>query len=124
MFVQTPAAAAALLAPYFASSPEEIVAVLHLDGGGRLLATTYSARGGADEVELPVRDILAAALRMGAASIVVAHNHPSGDPTPSEADLSATRRLAEAAAAAGIRLTDHLVFGEQDCRSFRELGLL
>ena len=54
----------------------------------------------------------------------IAHNHPSGDPSPSRADIEATRRLAEAAAALGIRLHDHLIFAGGDCRSFRALGLL
>ena len=57
-------------------------------------------------------------------SIIVAHNHPSGDPTPSEGDRRGTRRLWEAASAAGVRVSDHLVFGGGECRSFRELGLL
>ena len=54
----------------------------------------------------------------------MAHNHPSGDPRPSRADIQATRRLAETADALDIRLHDHLIFAGTDCRSFRELGLL
>jgi DNA repair protein RadC len=120
----TPQSAADLLAPYFAAREGEAVAVLHLDSEFRLIATTFSQAGAADGVDLPVRDILAAALRMGAAAIIIAHNHPSGDPAPSEEDLRATRRLADAASAAGIRLADHLVVAGGDWRSFRELGLL
>jgi DNA repair protein RadC len=115
---------ASLLAPYFASqNAEEAVAVVHVDNGARVIGTTFSG-GGADEAELPVREILGSALRFGAASIIVAHNHPSGDPSPSEQDLAATRRLAEAAQAAGIRLIDHLIFAGGEYRSLRELGLL
>jgi DNA repair protein RadC len=120
----TPESAAGLLAPYFAAREGEAVAVLHLDGESRLLGTTFSELGGAGEVDLPVREILGAALRMGASAIIVAHNHPSGDLAPSDADLDATRRLAEAAAAAGLRLVDHLIVARDAWRSLRQMGLL
>ena len=71
-----------------------------------------------------MRAIFAAGLRHGAEGLVIAHNHPSGDPEPSRADIEATRRLADVAAALGIRLHDHLIFAGGECRSFRELGLL
>ena len=71
-----------------------------------------------------MRAIFAAALGHDAAGMVIAHNHPSGDPRPSRADRDATRRLAETAPALGISLHDHLIFAGGGCRSFRELGLL
>lgn len=123
MFIRTVSDAEPLLAPFFASQEGEAVAVLHLDPSGRLLGTTFT-EGEADEAELPVRDILGAALRFGATGIIVAHNHPSGQAEPSEEDMRATRRLFEAANAAGIRLFDHLLFAGGECRSFRALGLL
>ncbi|HEX2763623.1 MAG TPA: JAB domain-containing protein [Allosphingosinicella sp.] len=124
MLIRTAADATHLLAPFFASQIDvEAVAVLHLDQERRLLGTTFS-EGVAEQADLPLREILGAALRVGAAAIIVAHNHPSGDPEPSEQDLSATRRLFEAAGAAGIRLVDHLIFAGGECRSLRKLGLL
>jgi DNA repair protein RadC len=124
MLVRTAQDAVNLLSPFFADRESEGVAVLHLTGEGRLLATTFSEAGGVDEVELPIRDILAAALRMGADAFIVAHNHPSGDASPSEADIAATRRLGEAARSAGLRLFDHLIFAGGEFRSLREMGLL
>jgi DNA repair protein RadC len=124
MIIRNASEAADIFAPIFASAEGERVAVLHLDSTQRMLAVTLEEQGGSDEVDLPVRAIVATALRLGSASILVAHNHPSGDATPSEQDKAATRVLAEAAAAVGLRLFDHLVFAGGECRSFRALGLL
>ncbi len=121
MTVDTARQAAELLAPHFAARDDAAVAVLHLDSERRLLATTLGEAGAGG---LPVRDILAAALRVGAVAVIVALNRPGGDALPSEEDRAAARRLAEAAAALGVRLTDHFIFAGEDCHSFRELGLL
>ena len=72
----------------------------------------------------PLRDIIADAATHGSAGIVLAHNHPSGDARPSESDRRATRRLASAAEALDCAVLDHLVFGGDDCTSFRRIGLL
>jgi DNA repair protein RadC len=126
MMIRTARDAATLLAPIFAAAEggTEMVAVVHLDAEQRLLAVTIEEPGRRDAVELPIGAILTTALRLGAQAIVVAHNHPSGDAAPSEEDIGATRALAEAAAAVGVRLHDHLVFAGEECRSLRELGLL
>lgn len=123
MIIGNEVQAAELLAPFFAFGEGETVAVLHLDAEQRLIALTIE-RGGGDEVELPIRSILTNALRLGACAIVVAHNHPAGDPTPSIADEAATRALSAAAGGVDIRLYDHLIFGGSERRSFRLLGLL
>jgi DNA repair protein RadC len=101
----------------------ERVAVAHLGAGGELLALTEE-EGGQDSAPLPIRAILADALRLDAAALVLAHSHPSGDAEPSAADISATRRLAEAARALGIRLSDHLIFAGDGWSSLRMRGLL
>jgi len=124
MFIRTAQDAAALLSPMLAHSAEEMIVTAHLDSGQRLIAVTVEEPGERGAVELPVRDMLAVALRLGAESLIVAHNHPSGDPTPSAADCDATRALAAAAGGVGIRIHDHLIFAGGDCRSFRALGLL
>jgi DNA repair protein RadC len=64
------------------------------------------------------------ALLANAAGLVVYHNHPSGDPTPSREDRDFTRRLAAAAEAVGVRLLDHIVVGREGCVSMREAGYL
>jgi DNA repair protein RadC len=124
MMIGTTAQAMALLGPLFASAPFEQVAVLHLGEDKQLIALTIEGAGSRGEVELPVASILRNALRLGSCAIVVAHNHPSGNPTPSAADEAATRSLASAAAGVDIRLHDHLIFAGSGCRSFRSLGLL
>lgn len=125
MFINTASDAADLLAPLFASSGGEKVVAAHLDADQRLLATIESGSGGHGAVELPIRAIIEDAFRLGSAGLIVAHNHPSGDPRPSQADLTATRELAATAESLGIHLHDHLIVGENgDCRSLRALGLL
>jgi DNA repair protein RadC len=124
MIIGTVDQAAALFAPLFAAAEGEVIAVLHLKQDRRLIGLTLEAAGMRDEVELPVTAILSSALRLGARAILVAHNHPSGDPSPSAADEAATRALASAAAAVDVRLHDHLIFAGGEWRSFRSLGLL
>src|SRR3954470_13827545 len=123
MRIATAEDAARLLAPWFDSADVERVVVVHLDAGQRPLAVTLEAIGAVEDVDLPVRAIAASALKAGAAAVVVAHNHPSGNPEPSEADIEHTRRLAEALAAMDVRLVDHLVFAGAEVLSFRALGL-
>ena len=121
--IRTAADAAALAEPLLAGAEGERIVVLHLDGERRVLALSDYA-GEAAHVELPMRRIIEEALRLGAEGMVVAHNHPSGDPEPSEADLSATRELAATARSLGIALHDHLIFAGGEWRSLRQMGLL
>ena len=70
------------------------------------------------------REVFKAAVRRSAASIIVAHNHPSGDVTPSREDIEVTRRLCEAGRVLGIELLDHVIFGDRDILSLKEKGLM
>jgi DNA repair protein RadC len=124
MVVATAQDAAKLLAPLFLDLGGEKLALLYLDGGRRVIAVDSHPVVERDEIVLPMAEIFRAALNHKAAGLIVAHNHPSGDPTPSRADIAATRRLAETAANLGMTLHDHLIFAGGACRSFRELGLL
>jgi len=112
-----------LFEPLLAGAAREKIVVAHLDAERRLLGLTEE-EGGVGEVPLPIRAILADALRLGSAGLIVGHNHPSGDPTPSKADCEATRSLATTARQLGIRVHDHLVYGRGEWRSFRALRLL
>jgi DNA repair protein RadC len=112
-----------LLGPLVSGGGGERVAIAFLERDGRVLGTRLE-EGQADQAELPAPAILREALRLGAAGLVVAHNHPGGDPTPSQADLMATRRLAAAATALGLRLHDHLIIAGGRRRSLRAMGLL
>ena len=115
--------AAKLFAPMLGERPCERVVIAYL-GRERELLEVEQSEGGTDEAELPLRRIIAQALALDAAGLIVAHNHPSGDPCPSAADIDATRRLADTAGALGLRLYDHLIFARGGFRSMRALGLL
>jgi DNA repair protein RadC len=97
--------------------------VAHLDDEFNCLHVARH-QGGESGTEFPLRSILADAIRHGSSAILLAHNHPSGDPTPSNSDKRATSRLACAAEALECSVLDHLVFAGRRCTSFRELGLL
>ena len=123
MTILTARDAADLIAPRLTGSAIELLAVAHLDAAGRLLALDVT-EAAADSVALPIRAIVARALALDARGLVVAHNHPSGDASPSVADITGTRRLALTCAAIDLRLYDHLIFAGGDCTSFRLEGLL
>jgi DNA repair protein RadC len=120
-----PEAARRFFAGCFAESGREMESlwVAHVDRDARCL---HVARYNGDEsgADLPLRAIVSDAAAHGSAGLFLAHNHPSGDPRPSHADCRATRRLAVAAEALDCAILDHLVFGGDDCSSFRQLGLL
>lgn len=97
--------------------------MLHLDEGQRLLALRVH-RGGAAHVELPLRTVIADALRLGSTGLIIAHNHPGGDPTPSAEDLRVSRLLADTGRNLGIRLIDHLIFARGGVCSLQERGLI
>lgn len=97
--------------------------VAHVDEGGRCLHVSCHP-GDETGVTFPLRDIILDAAAHGSAAVILAHNHPSGDPTPSDSDCRVTRRLARAAEALDCTILDHLVFAGRQCTSFRQLGLL
>ena len=106
-----------------AGTQRESLWVAHLDHDAYCLHVSRHA-GDESGADFPIRRILADAVVHGSAGILLSHNHPSGDARPSESDCRATRRLASAAEAIDCAVLDHLVFGGNDCTSFRELGLL
>ena len=113
-FVQTPADAAAM---FFAALPkeqrEERVFVLPLDAQGRVLAKPILVSVGHEDgtAAIDAGAIFREALKVGAEEIIVAHNHPSGNLTPSRADIAATSRLQDGAELVGLKLIDHLIIG-------------
>lgn len=102
----------------------EVFRVLFLDRKNRLIADEQQGSGTVDHTPVYPREIVRRALELEASSVILVHNHPSGDPTPSCADIAMTREVEKAAAALGITVHDHLVIGGQDQASFRALGLL
>ena len=102
----------------------EHVRVLYLDRKNRLIADERMGEGTVDHVPLYPREVLRKALEVQASALIVVHNHPSGDPTPSQADIAMTARLNEGAQALGLVLHDHLIIGRAREYSFRSEGLL
>jgi DNA repair protein RadC len=108
-----------------ADDAQERTGALFLNARNRLLKNDPDIyRGTLDRAVVEPREILRRALIGRAAAVILYHNHPSGDPTPSREDREFTRRLAAASESVGIRLLDHIVVGREGCVSFREAGLL
>lgn len=106
------------------SDPDrETLWVAHIDGNSNCLHLSRHD-GDTGEAAFPLRSIVRDAALLESAGIILAHNHPSGDATPSASDCAATRRLACVAEALQCRLVDHLVFAGPNVSSFRQLGLL
>jgi DNA repair protein RadC len=104
---------------------QERTGALFLNARNRLLRDEPEIyRGTLDRAVVEPREILKRALLANAAGVILYHNHPSGDPSPSREDREFTRRLAAAAESVGLRLLDHVVVGRGGCLSFREAGLM
>jgi DNA repair protein RadC len=117
-----PAAAAAALRPLLLGRGQEHVAVLALDARRRVQAAELVSQGTLTQSLAHPREVFRTAIKLGAAGIVVGHNHPSGDPSPSPDDHALTRRLKEAAEILGIPLIDHIIVAESACHSYAENG--
>lgn len=117
--VDSAAAIAELVAPLLARERREKVVVVVADAANRVLRVVPVATGGLDSCPVPVREVLHAVLRFDGRAFAVAHNHPSGDPTPSHYDCEATDAMGRAAEAVGLRFLDHLVVGGTSWRSVR-----
>lgn len=103
---------------------EEQFRVLFLDTKNFLIADELMGAGTIDQAPVYPRQVVKRALSLNAASMILVHNHPSGDPTPSPADIDTTKRLIAAAAALGIAIHDHVIIGADGEESLRSLGLM
>ncbi|CUU44161.1 hypothetical protein BVIRIDIS_32080 [Blastochloris viridis] len=98
--------------------------ILFLDKRNQLIADEVLSRGTVDHTPVYPREVVKRALELSATALILVHNHPSGDPTPSSADVQMTRRIAEVAAPLGIALHDHLIIGKNGHASLKGLGLI
>jgi DNA repair protein RadC len=98
--------------------------VLYLDRKNVLVADEVHQKGTVDHTPVYPREVVKRALELGASALILVHNHPSGDPTPSRADIAMTQEIAAAAKALKIEVHDHLVIGRGKHASFKALGLL
>ena len=101
----------------------ETIRIIHLRTPDHVLGV-IAYPGSKSQVRLPLRSILADILNLGSTALILTHNHPLGDPTPSPADISSTLQLAGVLNAIDVRLHDHIVIGQAGRISFREAGLL
>ncbi|WP_435165029.1 RadC family protein [Falsirhodobacter sp. 1013] len=98
--------------------------VLYLDRKNVLIADEEQGKGTVDHVPVYPREVMKRALELNASAIIVVHNHPSGDPTPSQADISMTIQIQDAGQVLGVTLHDHLIIGKERELSFRSAGYL
>ena len=122
--VTSPEDAWAVVAPVLANRDREHCVLVSLDVKHRLLAVQTVSVGSVDHTFMGPREIFRDALLAGASAIFLAHNHPSGDPTPSADDRQVTRRIAQAGSNLGVDVLDHLVVGAPEWVSLARLGVL
>ena len=122
--VTTPEAAAGLVVPRLAGSDRERCVAVLLDTKHRLLEVVTISVGSLDHTFMAPREVFRDALLANAAAMVLAHNHPSGDPAPSRDDELVTRRLVRAGELVGIEVLDHLIVGGQRWVSLARRGLV
>jgi DNA repair protein RadC len=102
----------------------ERVRILHLNGKNMLIRDEVIAEGSVDQASIHIREIIGRALQLGSSSIILVHNHPSGDPNPSRADIALTRDIADAGKRLGISVHDHVIIAAEGHSSMRAMGLL
>ena len=107
-----------------AFAKKEEFRVLFLDRKNVLIADEVQHTGTVDHTPVYPREVIKRALDLGASAIIMVHNHPSGDPTPSKGDVEMTKEVREAGEKLGIALHDHLIIGRRGHASFKSLGLL
>lgn len=103
---------------------QEVLKLIMLDTKSRLICDRDISKGTVNASLVSPREIFVEALRNGAVFIILMHNHPSGDPTPSPEDIAVTRRVSQAGAMLGIALVDHIVIGDRSYVSLKERGML
>jgi DNA repair protein RadC len=107
-----------------AQEAREQFRVLFLDKKNQLIADELMNRGTVDHAPVYPREVMRRALELSASAVILVHNHPSGDPTPSHADVDMTRQVVDAGKALKIAVHDHLVVGREGVASFKALGLM
>lgn len=119
---EAPEAARRFCILQLAERPHEVFAALFLDSRHRLIEFRELFRGTVDGAAVHPREVVREALALNAAALIVAHNHPSGDPEPSAEDRAATRRLQRAGRLLGVELLDHVVVARDGWCSFLQRG--
>lgn len=103
---------------------KEVFICLHLDGKNRIICMDLVSIGSLNQSIVHPRSVFQTACISNAAALILIHQHPTGDPSPSSEDISITRRLNEAGELMGIKVLDHIIIGDGEYLSFVERGLL
>ena len=109
---------------FLMSETKEMFLTLHLDGKNRIVAIDLVSIGSLNQSIVHPREVFKTALLSNAAALILVHQHPTGDPTPSSEDIAITRRLREAGEILGLKVLDHIIVGDGEYISFVERGLL
>lgn len=104
--------------------PREQFRVLYLDKKNQLILDEIQNRGTVDHAPVYPREVVRRALELSASAMIIVHNHPSGNPTPSRADIDMTKQVIEAARSLSLQVHDHLIVGREGVASFKQLGLM
>jgi DNA repair protein RadC len=104
--------------------PREQFRVLYLDKKNQLILDEIQNRGTVDHAPVYPREVVRRGLEVSAAAMILVHNHPSGDPTPSRADIDMTQQIIRAAQSLSLEVHDHLIVGREGVTSFKQLGLM
>ncbi|AQR61091.1 hypothetical protein BZG35_05000 [Brevundimonas sp. LM2] len=104
--------------------PREQFRVLYLDNRNQLILDEVQNRGTVDHAPVYPREVVRRGLEVSAKAMILVHNHPSGDPTPSRADIEMTKQIVQAAQALGVEVHDHLIVGREGVSSLKQLGLM
>ena len=104
--------------------PREVFRVLFLDKRNKLIADEVQGEGTVDHTPVYIREVVKRALELSATAIILVHNHPSGDPTPSRADIDMTKQIIASAAPLGIVVHDHVIVGRDGHASLKALRLI
>jgi DNA repair protein RadC len=107
-----------------AREPVEQFRILFLDRKNKLLRDEVQGKGTVDHTPVYPREVVKRALELGASAVILVHNHPSGDPTPSASDIEMTKQIVDAARALDIAVHDHLIIGRTGHASLKQLGLM
>jgi len=127
---ESPSELADIMRPLVANLTQETFFVVMLNTKNRVISIDVATVGLVDRTQIHAREVFRGAIMKNASRIIICHNHPSGDPTPSSQDISATRNLIEAGKIIGIEVLDHLIMGKKtekqydDFLSFRQQSLL
>lgn len=101
----------------------EVIVVLYLDAKNKIIGYNEASRGGIDASAVTPADVFRPAVIMGCTAVILAHNHPSGDPKPSHEDVKFTDRIRSAGNILGVRVLDHIIIGDYNYYSFIDAGI-